>query len=516
MEITADISKYLEHEFFLGVEDSKMINAAVIWSKEKNNKHVSNIVKFYESMEKFNPTGDLYEMSIPRLLTAYFEDYGFNRELDEIQKLDNESVYIYPMEYFYPLSYDYQHNKFTEKSCMIHHFDATWISKMEKFKTNMKRKNMKWVVYIIDLCIAIKNKIKFFSNYRDITIFIAMFFTLLLCMFTFSPLDENSTSAFNVLNIGRTKTILQILATSVVWTFFCAKVRNIHLNQYVDNMTNNHSDNEEYKEIKLNLEQTLNFHRKEKTFYTIQIIVTTIVLMFSVFEILTIIPQSSTLYLMLYMANMYYLYVGIKKKFKYRILELVPYGIVLASMVVIKPATGMLTSILTFIFVMYEITKNKVKEKRKKSFAISYVFMLIIALILNFSIPNMNRFKEFNFNTSFKKGNIVTNYENYEIDEEITKFEAGKDVFGKNFEKTVRNNVLFSPELYFILSIFVILIISMITKKYEFLYFAALTFLNTVFLTNVELLSSVYLIVLNLFVLILFLIESLLAKEFNK
>ena len=281
-------------------------------------------------------------------------------------------------------------------------------------------------------------------------------------------------------------------------------------------MTNNHSDNEEYKEIKLNLEQTLNFHRKEKTFYTIQIIVTTIVLMFSVFEILTIIPQSSTLYLMLYMANMYYLYVGIKKKFKYRILELVPYGIVLASMVVIKPATGMLTSILTFIFVMYEITKNKVKEKRKKSFAISYVFMLIIALILNFSIPNMNRFKEFNFNTSFKKGNIVTNYENYEIDEEITKFEAGKDVFGKNFEKTVRNNVLFSPELYFILSIFVILIISMITKKYEFLYFAALTFLNTVFLTNVELLSSVYLIVLNLFVLILFLIESLLAKEFNK
>ena len=47
------------------------------------------------------------------------------------------------MEYFYPLSYDHQHNKFTENSCMIHHFDATWISPMEKFKTDMKRKNMK-------------------------------------------------------------------------------------------------------------------------------------------------------------------------------------------------------------------------------------------------------------------------------------------------------------------------------------------------------------------------------------
>ena len=60
------------------------------------------------------------------------------------------------MEYFYPLSYDHQHNKFTENSCMIHHFDATWISPMEKFKTDMKRKNMKWVVYVIDFFINTK------------------------------------------------------------------------------------------------------------------------------------------------------------------------------------------------------------------------------------------------------------------------------------------------------------------------------------------------------------------------
>ena len=41
------------------------------------------------------------------------------------------------MEYFYPLSYDYQNNKFTDNSVMIHHFDATWIKPMEKFKTKM-------------------------------------------------------------------------------------------------------------------------------------------------------------------------------------------------------------------------------------------------------------------------------------------------------------------------------------------------------------------------------------------
>ena len=135
MEITGDISKFLEKDLFFGVEDSKMINAAVVWAKEAHNPYIKDIVNIYENKKKFNETGDLYAESVPRVLTKYFEEYGFDRELDKVQELDDGKIHIYPMEYFYPLSYDYQHNNFTDNTVMIHHFDATWISPMEKFKT---------------------------------------------------------------------------------------------------------------------------------------------------------------------------------------------------------------------------------------------------------------------------------------------------------------------------------------------------------------------------------------------
>lgn len=150
MEIISDISEYLEKDFFVGKEDSNMANAAVVWSKQKGDKHIKEIINIYESKEVFNPNNDLYEISVPRILTEYFGRYGFKKEIDYIQVLDNNSVYIYPMEYFYPLSYDYMHNNFTDNSCMIHHFDATWVSHGEKVKVFLKRKNMKWVIPVID------------------------------------------------------------------------------------------------------------------------------------------------------------------------------------------------------------------------------------------------------------------------------------------------------------------------------------------------------------------------------
>ena len=159
MEITSDISRFLQNSLFFGTEDSKMINAAVVWSKEKENLHISRIVKKYEETEKFNPTGDLFDQSVPKVLTNYFEEYGFDLEKNEIQILNDKGknqAYIYPMEYFYPLSYDHQHNNFTDNSCMIHHFDATWTSKMEQFKMKLKRKNMNWIIYIIDFFVTLK------------------------------------------------------------------------------------------------------------------------------------------------------------------------------------------------------------------------------------------------------------------------------------------------------------------------------------------------------------------------
>ena len=270
-----------------------MINAAVVWAKEPHNPHIQDIVKIYESKEHFNETGDLYDESVPRVLTKYFEQFGFDGQKDEIQSFDDDKVYVYPMEYFYPLSYDYQHNKFTDNSVMIHHFDATWISPMEKFKTKMKRKNMIWVVYVIDFFVSIKNKIKFFSNYRDLLTFFTMFFILMGTLLAITPID-------NELRAGNFKlSVAQITAVSLIWTFVVAKIRNMKLNSYVDKMLGRRQediDNGIIKNQPLNLKQTLKLQKMERIVFLIQYVITLIVSLTPIFQASVIFANQNILF----------------------------------------------------------------------------------------------------------------------------------------------------------------------------------------------------------------------------
>lgn len=46
---------------------------------------------------------------------------------------------IYPRDYFYPLSYDHQYNVFTENTCMIHYYDATWTPDWQRKENKIYR-----------------------------------------------------------------------------------------------------------------------------------------------------------------------------------------------------------------------------------------------------------------------------------------------------------------------------------------------------------------------------------------
>ena len=138
MKITADINFLLDKETFLGIEDSGMVNAAVWGTNKSKTKFAKEMLEFYRSQEHFN-VYDIYSYSIPRIMTKILEGYGFETGKNEIQELKN-SVYIYPRDYFYPLSYDYQDNIFTDNTCMVHYFDATWIPKWEQRENKIFRK----------------------------------------------------------------------------------------------------------------------------------------------------------------------------------------------------------------------------------------------------------------------------------------------------------------------------------------------------------------------------------------
>lgn len=122
----------------LGIEDSRMVNAAIWYEPNPKSYISSKLLEFYQSQDTFYEN-DMFSFSIPRLITKILLSIGLDPTIDTIQELKNNIV-IYPREYFYPLSYNYRNNVFSDNTVAIHYFDATWVPKWEQRENRIIRK----------------------------------------------------------------------------------------------------------------------------------------------------------------------------------------------------------------------------------------------------------------------------------------------------------------------------------------------------------------------------------------
>ena len=137
MLIKKPIDFLLEDDTFLGLEDSFMVNAAVWGEKMPKSYFSTKMLEFYKSQKHFN-LNNMFSISIPRVMTKILNEEGLDHTSNEIQHL-NHGITIYPREYFYPLSFNFKNNVFTENTCMIHYFDASWFGRKEKFRVKLNR-----------------------------------------------------------------------------------------------------------------------------------------------------------------------------------------------------------------------------------------------------------------------------------------------------------------------------------------------------------------------------------------
>ncbi|MCR5787853.1 MAG: hypothetical protein K6G37_02065 [Bacilli bacterium] len=139
------VSKDISHLFtndtktFLGVEDSGYVAVGVWYEKEKDAIIPNKLLELYQSYESF-PINNLSDIAIPKIISNILTPLGLREGVNKIQKLE-KGIYIYPREYFYPLSYNFQNNKFTDNTCMIHYYLATWVPKWERKAVKIYRKH---------------------------------------------------------------------------------------------------------------------------------------------------------------------------------------------------------------------------------------------------------------------------------------------------------------------------------------------------------------------------------------
>lgn len=137
MLITKNIDFLLKDEFFAGWESSSHVAVGVLGVKSANNNIINSLWKKYKSIS-FSEE-DMHSFAIPKVLTNILKnEYGLKIEKGDSQVLDNK-IHIYSRDYFYPLSYDHKENMFTDNTCMIHYYDASWISKSERLLINVYR-----------------------------------------------------------------------------------------------------------------------------------------------------------------------------------------------------------------------------------------------------------------------------------------------------------------------------------------------------------------------------------------
>lgn len=138
MEITKDISELLKDKTFLGVEDSGYVAVGVWYEREKDAFLPTALLKKYQSLETFD-VDNLVNLSIPKMISSVLDEYGLKKGITEIQELAN-GIKIYPRDYFYPYSYKRDNNIFTENTCMIHYYDASWKPLGERIYVGLVRK----------------------------------------------------------------------------------------------------------------------------------------------------------------------------------------------------------------------------------------------------------------------------------------------------------------------------------------------------------------------------------------
>ena len=147
MEVIKDITHLLEHDTFIGVEDTGYVAVGVWYEKNPNALIPNKLLEKYQSFDKFE-VDKMSDNSIPKLISEVLSQYGLKKNANKLQVLNN-NIYIYPREYFYPYSYNRENNIFTDNTCMIHYYDASWIPRKDRIENAMVRKLGKRKTYTI-------------------------------------------------------------------------------------------------------------------------------------------------------------------------------------------------------------------------------------------------------------------------------------------------------------------------------------------------------------------------------
>ena len=118
----------------MGFETSNMIAPGLILASIPKNNDLLNILNIYKNLN-FD-VKNTNKITVCEIYTNYYKEKGLEK-IDKTQKIQN--TMFYASEYFSPKSLSDGKIRKTKNSVAIHHYCASWVKKVDKFKTKINQ-----------------------------------------------------------------------------------------------------------------------------------------------------------------------------------------------------------------------------------------------------------------------------------------------------------------------------------------------------------------------------------------
>lgn len=145
VELIKDMSTLIKQGSFMGCEYNNnnslgfeyLVNPGLGFATEPNNKLLKDLLSGYENRHFIMDTGDYDLMTICEYTTRFLIREGFegSKKVERIGEF-----MILPPEYLCPIDNGTGKMNITENTFSIHHYDASWNSKMTKIKSFIYKK----------------------------------------------------------------------------------------------------------------------------------------------------------------------------------------------------------------------------------------------------------------------------------------------------------------------------------------------------------------------------------------
>ncbi|MBR1884236.1 MAG: glycosyl transferase [Clostridia bacterium] len=126
VEVVRNIDDLLKYDLFMGFESREFLNDGLGFGAIKNNDLLRQNLEEYKSVE-FDEK-NLSSIACPIITSRVFEKNGFL--MNNTNQVINNNA-IFSKEYFCPMDYETGKIDITDKTYSIHHYSASWKSKIE-------------------------------------------------------------------------------------------------------------------------------------------------------------------------------------------------------------------------------------------------------------------------------------------------------------------------------------------------------------------------------------------------